>query len=119
MPDDPEATPPENDAPVEEKVNRLEAGLDSLRGMVESIADKITGKPAEEPVEEVAETVAEEPTTAKGQEADMEAQVRAEIQRIKAADDHAADHEKLKKEAERAPIQLGKVTQFLWGGGDD
>lgn len=63
------------------------------------------------------EKTTKEPTSVKEVETDMEAQVRKELAKIKAEDDHAAEHEKLKAEPEREPVMVGRVTRALWGDG--
>jgi hypothetical protein len=125
MPDEPEVTEPEggDDAPVEEKVNRLEQGLDALRGKVDEVLHKIVGgggPPAEVEADgsEGGDSPPKEPTSAKEIESSMEAEVRTALEKISADEKHAADHDKLAKEVERAPKQLGRVTQALWGDRD-
>lgn len=60
---------------------------------------------------------AKEPTSVKEIETDMESQVRQQLKKIKAEDEHAAEHEKLKAEPEREPVMVGRVTRALWGNG--
>ena len=44
--------------------------------------------------------------------------VRAALHKIGAEEEHQKEHEKLKAEPERPPVQVGRVTRTLWGGGD-
>jgi hypothetical protein len=109
----------ETSEPVEKRVNKIEAALDGLRDVVDSIKDKVVGGATT--TEETTEDDVEDDTTApletaRQQETSMEAEVRAALSKIKEEEQHAADHAALaKKEPERAPRQLGKVTQALWG----
>ena len=102
-----DALPPEQEERIVDKV------VSKLKEFVKSPVDE-----KEETDEEIAETVTKEPTTQRGIEEDMTAQVRAAMQKIGAEEEHQHEHEKLKKEIERPPVQVGKVTRFLWGGGE-
>jgi hypothetical protein len=114
------------DSPENEVADTEEAAIppEQEDRIVDKVVNKLKDivlKPAEvldddEP-EEVAEEVTKEPTTVKEIETDFEAQVRKELAKIKAEDDHAAEHEKLKAEPERPPVQVGRVTRALWGQG--
>jgi hypothetical protein len=107
-----DALPPEQEERIVEKVvNRVKDVLTDIVGKPKEIAD-------DDGTEDEPEAVTKEPTTVKEIETDFEAQVRKELAKIKAEDDHAAEHEKLKQEPERAPVQVGKVTRALWGGGE-
>ena len=72
-----------------------------------------------EQVEHEAEGLPKEPTTIKEIESDMEAQVRAALSKIGAEKEHEEQHKKLAQETERTPVRVGKVTNFLWGPGDE
>jgi hypothetical protein len=111
-PDEKSDLPPEQEERIVEKV--VSKVKDTLRDIFPAAK---SGDP--EPDEEPAEVPEEkEPTTVKEIENDMEAQVRAAVEKIGAEEQHKQEHEKLKKEVERAPVQVGKVTRFLWGGGE-
>jgi hypothetical protein len=100
-----ELPPAQEERIVDKVVNRVK----------QVVSEMLPAKAAEtEPVEEVAEPV-KEPVTVREIEQDMESQVRAAVEKIGAEKEHAEAHEKI-KEAERAPVQAGKVTRFLWGG---
>ena len=96
--------------------------VDKVVDRVKAVLTDLVGKPkAEVEGEGEAEVEVEakkEPSTVKEIETDMEAQVRKQLAKIMADEEHAKDHEKLKKEPERPPVTVGKVTRFLWGGGD-
>lgn len=92
------------------------------------IVDKVVNKikeivlPAREadPVDEEIidpDAKVKEPTSVKEIENDMEAQVRTQLKKIGAEEEHAKEHEALKKEAERPPVTVGRVTRALWGDG--
>ena len=100
-------------APAEE--DRI---VDRVVDRVKGVLADLVGKPAAEPEAEPEAGPVKEPTTTREIETDMEAQVRAAMGKIGAEEDHAKQHETIKKEAERSPVTVGKVTRFLWGGGD-
>jgi hypothetical protein len=106
----------ENELPPEQE----ERIVDRVVDKVKSIVADLTGKPAtvEEEVEEPPAAAVKEPTTIKEIETDMESQVRAALKKIGAEEEHAKEHEKLKAETERAPVQVGRVTRALWGTGE-
>jgi hypothetical protein len=100
------ALPPEQeDRIVDKVVNRIK---DIVMAPAE-VLDEATDDEPEKP--------AKEPTSVKEIENDMEAQVRAQLKKIGAEEEHAKEHESLKKEAERPPVQVGRVTRALWGNG--
>lgn len=71
----------------------------------------------EDETEVEVETPTKEPTSVKEIENDMEAQVRAQLKKIGAEEEHAKEHEKLKAETERPPVMVGKITRAMWGDG--
>jgi hypothetical protein len=107
---DDDALPPEQEERIVTKV------VDRVK----SVLSDIVGAPSKdaEPVEEELAAPAKEPTTVKEIETDMEAQVREALKKIGAEEEHQKQHETLKKEAERPPVQVGRVTRALWGGGE-
>lgn len=111
----PEETEPEDALPPEQE----ERIVDKVVDRVKSVISDIVGKPAEleDEVEEEPEKTAKEPTTVKEIETDMEAQVREALKKIGAEEEHQAEHQKLKAETERVPVQVGRVTRALWGDG--
>lgn len=115
MTDTPEETETETQAAIPpEQEERI---VDKVVGKIKEIIGKPAAIVEDEEPEDEAEEVTKEPTTVKEIETDFEAQVRKELAKIKAEDDHAAEHEKMKAEPERAPVQVGKVTRALWGDG--
>lgn len=102
------AIPPEQeDRIVDKVVNKIkEIVLAPGEILDEATKDEPDDKPAKEP------------SSVKEIENDMEAQVRAQLKKIGAEEEHAKQHEALKKEIERPPVQVGRVTRALWGGGD-
>jgi hypothetical protein len=117
MPD--EETPPEetSEALPPEQEERI---VDKVVTRVKKTFEELVGRAPEEVPEEVPEEIPDEEVieTPRAQESSMEAEVRAALAKIKADEKHAEDHERLTKEVERAPRQLGKATQFLWGDRD-
>ena len=105
-----DALPPEQEERIVTKV------VDRVKSVLSDIVG--TPKVAEEEEPEVEEKVTKEPTTVKEIETDMEAQVREALKKIGAEEEHQKQHETLKKEAERPPVQVGRVTRALWGGGE-
>ncbi len=101
------AEPPES-----EQEDRI---VDKIFNKVKEIVLQGPGDPDPDP--DLDPDPVKEPTSVKEIENDMEAQVRAQLKKIKAEDDHAAEHEKLKAEPERPPVTVGKVTRALWGDG--
>jgi len=116
-------TPPEEvegAAVSEEQEKRLiDKAVEAAKAVALEIVETVTGRVPEETPEETPPETTPEPTTAKGVEDDLESKVREAVHKIGAEEQHAKDHERLAKEAERTPIQLGRVTRFLWGGGSD
>jgi hypothetical protein len=114
---EPEETPePETDALPPEQEERI---VTKVVDRVKSVLSDIVGAPkeVETETEEVPEKGTKEPSTVKEIETDMEAQVREALKKIGAEEEHAKEHEKMKQEPEREPIQVGRVTRALWGGG--
>jgi hypothetical protein len=107
---DDDALPPEQEERIVTKV------VDRVKSVLSDIVG--TPKVAEEEEPEVEEKVTKEPTTVKEIETDMEAQVREALKKIGAEEEHQKQHETLKQEAERPPVQVGRVTRALWGGGE-
>ncbi len=103
--------PEDEDRIVDKVVDRVKAVLTDLVG-------KLKAEVEGEGVAEVEVEEKKEPSTVKEIETDMEAQVRKALEKIGADEEHAKQHETIKKEAERPPVTVGKVTRFLWGGGD-
>lgn len=102
------AIPPEQeDRIVDKVVNKIKEIVLAPGEKLEELTEDEDGD--EDPVKE--------PTTVREIENDMEAQVRAQLKKIRAEEDHAAEHEKLKQEPEREPVTVGKVTRALWGNG--
>ncbi len=102
------AIPPEQeDRIVDKVVNKIKEIVLAPGEVIEDKADEV-----------VEDAPVKEPTTVKEIENDMEAQVREALKKIGAEEEHAKEHEKLKAEAERPPVQVGRVTRALWGGGD-
>jgi hypothetical protein len=100
------ALPPEQEDRIVDKV------VNKLKEIVLAPAALVEDDPEDE-----TEVVTKEPTTVKEIETDMEAQVRAQLKKIGAEEEHAKEHEKLKTEPERPPVQVGRVTRALWGAG--
>lgn len=51
-------------------------------------------------------------------EVQSESDIREALKRIKAEEDHEAEHHKLKAEIERPPQQVKRLTRALWGEPD-
>lgn len=112
------------ETPPEETETAAELPPEQEERIVAKVVSKIKEivLPAEEVVEdeplvEEPEAKVKEPTTVKEIETDMEAQVRAALHKIGAEEEHQKQHETLNKEAERVPVQVGRVTRALWGDG--
>lgn len=103
--------PPEQEERIVDKV------VSKVRGV---ISDLTGSKPVEKPEETEEDTeTPPEPTSIKEIEADMESKVREALTKIGADEAHQKEHERLaamKKEPERQPVQMGKVTRWMWGG---
>jgi len=120
----PGETPPEEAegaaVSAEQEKRLIDKAVAAAKAVAKEIVETVTGTaPEETPLEETPLEETPEPTTAKGVEDDLEAKVRDAVHKIGAEEQHAADHERIKREAERQPAALGKVTRFLWGGGSD
>lgn len=102
--------PPEQEERIVDKV------VNRIRDVVDSMVDAAKGgtKEAETETTETTETTGTE--TARTQEINMEALVKAEVAKIVGTGKEADDTVKeVKKELERAPIQMRRDTKFLWG----
>ena len=113
-----EETPPEEtetaaELPPEQEDRIVDKVIAAVKGVLTQPKEV-----AEEIPEEAPEKVTKEPTTVKEIETDMEAQVREALKKIGAEEEHQKQHETLKQEAERPPVQVGRVTRALWGGGE-
>jgi len=112
-----ETPPPEADEtsaelPPEQEERIVDKVIAAVKGVLTQPKEVVDDEPV------VEEKVTKEPTTVKEIETDMEAQVREALKKIGAEEEHQKQHETLKKEAERPPVQVGRVTRALWGGGE-
>ena len=119
---DPEETTTETtdtELPLEQETRIVDKVVDKVKGVIK----EIVGEPA--PDEEVEDGVSDgnlepsEPSTPRQQESQMKELVRAELAKIGAAEEQSKINEHVKKEMERPPVAMKKVTQFLWGGGSE
>lgn len=94
----------------EERKSIVREVIDAVKDIVKA-PEAVTEEATEEPTEEKVK----EPTTIREIEADAESAVREALKKVTAEEEHAKQHETLKKEIERPPIQYGKMTRALWG----
>ena len=95
---------------VDKVVNRIRDVVDSMVEAAKGGTKEVGGE-VEDPGTETTGT-----ETARTQEINMEALVKAEVAKIMGTGKEADDAVKeVKKELERAPIQMRRDTKFLWG----
>lgn len=119
-PETPAADPPAPaDPPVEEKVNRLEQAVESVRSTVADLAQKITGKAPEAPPEAKADPKPEAPAgpvPLRQVEADSKASVEAALAQIIERKEDKATLDALKKTVlERPPREISRLAKAVWG----
>lgn len=108
-----EETAPAAGLPPEQEDRIVDKVVDKVKGVIADIVG--TPKAAVDDDDDDDEEIVKEPTTLREIENDMEAQVRDALDKIRGEEEAA---EKIpKKEAERVPVQVGRVTRALWGDG--
>ena len=55
------------------------------------------------------------PSSPRQVEASTEGQVREALRAIQAEEQHAQEHERIKKETERQPVSVSRITRAIWG----
>ena len=115
IPPDDEPKPPDQPPPDPEDESFAARVEQSVRKALGGLIGKGEVK-VEEGKKEPAKEEPAQPATAKQEEANAEDTVRAALTKITADDEHAREHERLKKEAERQPVTVGRLTRALWGG---
>jgi hypothetical protein len=95
---------------VDKVVNRVRDVVDAAIAAAKGTTTEVETETGE------TETGAKVTETARTQEIDMEALVRAEVAKILPTGKEAEPVvQEVKKELERAPVQMRRDTKFLWG----
>ncbi|HXP32713.1 MAG TPA: hypothetical protein VN820_01800 [Acidimicrobiales bacterium] len=118
--DQPDPDPDDKPGGLGDRVERLESGQASI---LEKLDALLGGAPAPDPAGDPAPGPDDGPSptrTLREEEADVDAKVRAALDKIKGEDDREARLAALEKRVpEKPPVKQRKLERAMWGGTDD